>query len=529
MNRRRFIATTTGLAAAGSAPARAQRRDPRVLRFVPQANLTSLDPVWTTAQVSSVHGYTVFDTLYGTDDDGRIRPQMAEGHTVSDDGLTWTIRLRDGLLWHDGEKVLARDCIASLERWSKRDVFGQSLAAVVAEWGTADDRTLRIRLRSRFPLLLSATGKTASNMPVMMPERLARTDPFRQVTEMVGSGPYRFLADEFVSGSRVAYAKFDRYVPRQEPAANTTGGKVAHFERVEWHIMPDSATAAAALQAREVDWWDQVNPDLTPLLRRNRNVRVGVNDPAGFIGSLRFNHLLAPFDKVGVRRAILYAANQDDYLRAITGNDPEIFSECHSMWPCGTLYGRETQPAESRGNPPDLARAKQMLRDGGYRGEKVVIINPSDMPSMAPFGLVTADLLRKLDMNVELVETDWGSVVQRRTSKEPIERGGWSIFHTWWPAPSILNPAITPILRGQGERGWFGWYSNPRVEELTAQWLVAPDEAAQASLAEEIQQESYREVPVVPLGRYFIRTAYRAGLTGFLKAASCYPWIVRWA
>jgi peptide/nickel transport system substrate-binding protein len=528
MRRRRFIATAAGLVAAAAPPALAQRRDPRVLRFVPQANLTALDPIWTTASITATHGYTVFDTLYGTDDAGRIRPQMAEGHDVSADGRVWTIRLRDGLLWHDGERVLARDCAASLERWSKRDVFGQSLAAAVESWGAADDRSIRIALRTPFPLLLNAIGKTASASALMMPERLARTDPFRQVTEMTGSGPYRFLAGEYVSGSRVAYAKFDRYQPRPEPAENTAGGKRAHFERVEWHVMPDSATAAAALQSGEVDWWDQVNPDLTPLLRRNRNLSVAVHDPSGYIGTLRFNHLHPPFDNAGVRRAILYAVNQDDYLRAITGNDPEIFSECHSMWPCGTAYGQETRPAELRG-PPDLDRAKAMLREAGYRGEKVVVINPSDLPSIGPFGQVTADLLRRLGMNVELVETDWGSVVQRRTSREPPERGGWSIFHTWWPSPSILNPATSPILRGQGAAGWFGWYANPRVEQLAAEWLVAADAADQARLAEAIQQESFRQVPVVPLGRYFIRTAYRAGLTGFLKTASSYPWNVRWS
>lgn len=529
MHRRRFIATGAGLAAAAAAPpALAQRRDQRVLRFVPQANLTALDPIWTTASITQTHGYTVFDTLYGIDDAGRVQPQMAEGHSISDDGRVWTIRLRDRLRWHDGEPVLARDCAASLERWAKRDVFGGSLATRMESWGAADDRTIRIALRSPFPMLLSAIAKTAAVSAFMMPERLARTDPFRQVTEMVGSGPYRFVADEYVSGSRVVYRKFDGYVPRQEPAQNTTGGKIAHFERVEWIVMPDSGTASAALQAGEVDWWDQVNPDLTPLLRRSRNVAVAVNDPAGYIGSLRFNHLHAPFDNAGIRRAILYAANQDDYLRAITGNDPEIFSECHSMWPCGTPYGRETLPAELRG-PPDLNRAKAMLRDAGYRGEKVVILNPSDLPSIGPFGQVTNDLLRRLEMNVELVETDWGSVVQRRASREPVERGGWSIFHTWWPSPSILNPAISPILRGQGTNGWFGWYANPRVEALAEEWLTTGDEARQAQLAEEIQQESFREAPVVPLGRYFIRTAYRRGLTGFLKTASSYPWNIRWA
>ena len=257
IDRRSFIATSAAATAAVATPhrARAQRAaDPRVLRFVPQANLTSLDPIWTTAAVTENHGWTIFDTLYGLTDDLKVQPQMAEGHTVSDDGLTWQIRLREGLKFHDGEPVRAQDCAASLARWARRDTFGQSLGAVVDAWEAADDRTIRIRLKSRFPLLIDALSKPAANVPFIMPERLAKTDPFQQVTEMIGSGPFRFLRDEYVSGSRVAYARFDGYVPRQEPASRNAGGKVARFERVEWTIIPDSATAAAALQAGEIDW-----------------------------------------------------------------------------------------------------------------------------------------------------------------------------------------------------------------------------------------------------------------------------------
>lgn len=527
MHRRRFIATSAGLVAAAAAPPmRARAADPRVMRFVPQANLTSLDPIWTTAAVTSNHGYYVFDTLYGLDNDLRVRPQMAEGHSVSDDGLVWQIRLREGLRWHDGEKVLARDCAASLSRWSKRDTFGQSLAQRVEEWGAADDRTIRIRLNKPFPLMLNALAKTSSHTPFMMPERLAATDPFKQVTEMVGSGPYRFLADEYVSGSRAAYAKFADYVPRQEAAERTAGGKVAHFERVEWHIIPDAATTAGALQTGEVDWWDQIHPDLAPLLQRSRDVKIAVNDPAGYIGTLRFNCLHPPFNKAAIRHAILYAASQDDYMRAVTGNETELFRTCYSVWPCGTPYASETGAEPMKGKR-DLDRAKKMLSHAGYNGERVVIINPSDMPSMAPFGLVTADLLKRLGMNVELVETDWGSVVQRRGSRAPVAQGGWSIFHTWWPSLTIYTPAVNPTLRGQGERGWFGWYENPRVETLAAEWLDAPDDASRAAIAEKIQVESFREAPIVPLGQFFMRTAYRANLTGFLQGAAPYPWNVR--
>ncbi|WP_137125786.1 ABC transporter substrate-binding protein [Roseomonas sp. HF4] len=527
MRRRDFLAATAATAAATqAAPALAQGNRARVLRFVPQANLTSLDPVWTTAAVTENHGWHIYDTLYGLTDDLRVAPQMAEGHTVSDDGLTWLIRLREGLRFHDGEPVRARDCAASLARWSKRDTFGQSLGAVVEEWGAQDDRTIRIRLKSRFPLLLQALGKPAAVVPFIMPERIARTDPFQQISENIGSGPYRFLNDEYVSGSRAAYAKFDGYVPRQEPASRTAGGKVAHMERVEWTIMPDSATAAAALQAGEIDWWEQINADLAPLLRRNRGVEVKVLNTLGYIGVARFNCLHPPFDKPAVRRALLGAINQEDYVRAVTGNDPAAFRVCPSMWPCGTPYESATANDALRG-PRDLDRVRADLRAAGYNGEKIVIINPTDFPTIGPFGQVTADLLRRLGMNVELVETDWGTVVQRRASKELPERGGWNIFHTWWPSVSIINPAVNATLRGLGQRGWFGWYENPRVEEAAAQWLLAETEAEQKRLADVIQRESFENAPILPLGQFFIASAYRAGLSGFLQGTAAYPWNIR--
>ncbi|NMJ42791.1 ABC transporter substrate-binding protein [Roseomonas sp. JC162] len=509
-----------------AAPAFAQPARARTLRFVPQANLTSLDPIWTTAAVTESHGWTVFDTLYGMTDDLKVQPQMAEGHTVSDDGRTWLIRLREGLRWHDGEPVRAQDCAPSLARWSRRDTFGQSLAAVVDAWEAADDRTIRIRLKSKFPMLVDALAKPAAVVPFMMPERIARTDPFQQMSEVIGSGPYRFLKDEYISGSRAAYAKFDGYVPRQEAASRTAGGKVAHFERVEWTIIPDSATASAALQSGEIDWWEQVNADLAPLLRRSRGVQVEVLNTLGYIGVARFNCLHPPFNNPAIRRALLLALNQEDYLRGVTGNDPSAYRVCASMWPCGTPYESTTGNASLTG-PRDLERVKGMIRDAGYRGEKIVIINPTDFPTIGPFGQVTADLLRRLSMNVDLVETDWGSVVQRRASKSPPEQGGWSIFHTWWPSLSIINPAVSATLRGQGDSGWFGWYANPRVEDLARQWLVAETEAEQKRLADGIQQESFENVPVLPLGQFFINTAYRSGLSGFVKGTAAYPWNIR--
>ena len=377
MKRRTFLRTGTAGVAAATLPriSIAQPTDTRVLRFVPQANLTVLDPIFTTAAVTANHAWMVYDTLFGVNAAQQPKPQMAEGYTVSDDGRTYLIKLRAGLKWHDGEPVRAQDCAPSLARWSARDTFGQTVAKVVDAWGVADDTTVKITLKKPFPLLIDAMRRRSNCF--MMPERLAKTDPFKAITEAVGSGPFRFLKDEFVAGSSAAWQKFDGYVPRQEPAEWSSGGKFANFQRIEWKIIPDAATAAAALQNGEVDWYEQVQADLVPLLRRNGDVVIAPSNPQGYIGGIRFNHLHPPFNDVRLRRAVLTAVNQEDYMRAIMGNDHSAWRLCRSQYPCGTTYGTEVDLPVQKG---DLEAAKKMIKEAGYNGQKAVIINPDRLP-----------------------------------------------------------------------------------------------------------------------------------------------------
>jgi peptide/nickel transport system substrate-binding protein len=507
-----------------AAPAIAQPAATKTLRFVPQANLTLLDPIFTTATVTGNHAYCVFDMLYSNGPDGTPKPQMAAGHSVSDDGRTWHIALRDGLMFHDGTKVLARDCAASIERWSKRDPFGQTLDKVVASYGAADDRTVEIKLTKPFPLLLDAIGKPDTSLPFVMPERLARTDPNKQVTEMVGSGPYRFVAGEYNTGSRVVYEKFDGYVPRREPPEWGTGAKIAHFPRVEWKIIPDPATAGAALQAGEIDWWEQPLADLLPTLAKDRNITLQRDNPQGRESLMRMNCLQPPFNDVRIRRAVLLAVNQEDYMRATFGDDQSLWSVCRSQFPCGTVY--ETQD-DGVWMKADVNAGREALKAAGYSGQKAVVINPTDFPAIHPLGLVTADLLKQIGMNVDLQETDWGTVVQRRASREPVEKGGWSIFHTFGPATAYANPAISALVRGQGAAGWFGWWENAKSEQLVQDWLDAPDPARQKQLAQELARLAMSEVATIPVGQWYGKTAFRNSITGVLPGAAPYPWNVR--
>jgi peptide/nickel transport system substrate-binding protein len=331
------------------------------------------------------------------------------------------------------------------------------------------------------------------------------------------------MADEYVSGSRVVYQRNEAYVPRSEKPVWGTGGKVAYFPRVEWQIIPDAATAAAALLNGEVDWWEQPLSDLLPTLAKDRNIIVAIDNPQGRMSLIRFNTQQPPFNDVRLRRAVRLGVRQEDYMRATFGDDPSLSRTCHSMFPCGTPY--ETDQPEAM--PGDVQAARTALAEAGYAGQKAVLINPTDFPPIHPLGMVAADLLKQIGMNVELQEIDWGTLVQRRVNREPVDKGGWSLFCTFGPSSGYINPATSGIIRGLGFAGWYGWWESGKAEQLVQDWLDAPDGDRQKALATELARLAMDELPYIPLGQWFGKTAYRNTITGVMQGMAPYPWNVR--
>lgn len=523
MLRRQLLGTG---AAALACPSVAWSQNARVLRFIPQADLAVLDPMWTTAYVTRNHGFMVFDTLFGLDGAYAAHPQMLEGVATEDDGKRWTLTLRPGLRFHDNEPVLARDCVASIQRWARRDAFGGALMAATDELAATNDRTLVFRLKRPFPLLPEALAKTPGYNPVIMPERLARTDPMTQVTDMVGSGPFRFKADERIPGARVVYERFTGYVPREGGKTDwTSGPKIAHFDRVEWTTIPEPTTAAQALIAGEQDWWDYATADLMPLLKRSRGVKVVVQEPSGQISILRMNHLQPPFDNPAIRQALLGAVSQEDVVTAVVGTDS-------AMWRTGVgFFCPETPMASQTGievltSKRDMTKVQADLKAAGYNNEKVVLLAATDFPVLKAMSDVAADMLKRAGLNVDYVATDWGSLVQRRVKKEPVSQGGWSAFCTAFAGTDHLNPAGHLALRTNGDQAWFGWPKNERIETLRDAWFLAPDVPAQAKICSDMQAEAFRNVPYIPMGQYLQPTAYRSSLEGVLPGFALF-WNVR--
>ncbi len=528
LSRRSLLAAPALLGAAaamGAKSALAQRRDPRELRFITSVGLTVLDPIWTASLVTLNHAYAVYDTLYGIAQDLSPKPQMVAGHTVSDDGRTWDFKLRDGLVFHDGEPVRARDAVASMKRWWRRDSFGQLVAEVQESLEAADDKTIRLKLKRPFPHLLVALSRVGALTCFVMPERHANVDAYTQIKEAVGSGPYKFIASEFNAGSRAAYEKFDKYVPRPEPAERTAGGKVAHFDRITWATLPDPATAANAMQAGEMDWWEAVPTDLQPMMEKARGVVVQPKDPYNWYGIARFNLMHPPFNNVKLRRALLAAIHQEDYMRAAFGDDQRTWRTCAAMMPCGVKYVSELGKADMPAL--NIEAARKLVAESGYNGERAVVLAPMDYVQLGAFGQVTADLMKRLGMNVDFQPVDWGTQIARIASREPVEKGGWSMFHTSGSMVSMVNPALNGYIRGQGQKGWTGWYEKPEIEQMSQEWLASPTDTDQTALFDRMQRTLFADPPLLPLGQYGVYTVRRSDITGILDGSGSYPWNVR--
>jgi peptide/nickel transport system substrate-binding protein len=528
MERRTFLTglgATTVASPGLSRPALA-RSAAKTLKFIPEGNLQNPDPIWATTTVARNFGYMIWDTLFGWNSNLASKPQMCEGYETADNGLTWRFRLRDGLKFHDGTPVRAADCVASVQRWMKRDGFGQRIAASLNELKAADDRTFVFRLTKRFPLLAYGLGKPTANVCFIMPERIARTDPYKEIDEYVGSGPYIFNRNEWNPGALASFRRFDGYVSRQEAPDFVAGGKPTYFDRIEWNIIADPATAAAAIQSGEGDWWQNPTFDLLPVLRKAQGVVVELLDQWGAVGVMRFNMLHPPFDNVKLRRAILPAINQADFMNAATGGDPQLTHVGVGVFTPGSPLAN-TAGLETLTGPRNLALAKKLVAESGYKGEKIVFLDPTDYPALNALSQVGADLLRKLGINVAVQASDWGTVVQRRTNKHTVEKGGWSAFCTTWEGLNLVDPGDHYPIMGTGEQGWAGWFSSAKMEELRTAWFDAPDLPAQKRIAEQIQLEVWREVPFSPLGQYLQPIAHATAITGVVKAPFPLFWNVR--
>lgn len=510
-----LYAVVLSIAAASSIGATYASSKESVLRVVPNANLTLLDPIWTSIYITRNHGYLIYDTLFAKDAYGMPRPQMVDSWTVSQDGLAWTFKLRDGLKWHDGKDVTAEDCVASLKRWSRRSGAGQKLFSAAKELSAPDAKTITLKLNTPYPYVLDALSELSAVVPFMMPKRIAETDPYTPITEYIGSGPFIFQKDEFVPGKKAVYIKNEAYVPRDEPASWAAGGKVAKVDRIEWVSFPTPKKTIDALLQNKVDYLEAPDPKLVAPLEKSKNIIVGRTGPAPFIGFARFNHQIPPFDKAEIRRAVMMAMDQNDYMKAAIGSK-KYWNTCYSVFPCDSPLASDAGSDFFKNG--SMEAAKKALQQAGYDGTPVVILNSKDIPVIERFTQVTADKLRKIGMKVEVRDTNWAEMATQRADHD-----GWNLFHTFWTAEDLSDPTKI-AFSGDPVNGWFGWPTDAQLERLRSNYVREEDPEQRKSIAVKIQERLWTIGASAYLGEFHLPVAFRKNVHGAIIAPVQFYW-----
>ena len=508
---RRLLLTSIALLLAGSAAAQSTK----TLRAVMHSDLKIIDPIWTTAYIVRDHGYMIYDTLFGLDGKLESQPQMVESWAVSDDKLVWTFKLRDGLKWQDGPPVTTADVLPSIKRWTDKDVLGGLLAKSTREMKALDDKTFQIALKEPFGLMLKALAKSASVPLFIMPKRVAETPLSQQIADTTGSGPFIFKKDEWKPGEKVVYVRNPDYKPRTEPPSGLAGGKVVKLDRVEWVWIPDTQTQINALLTGEVDMIEQPSHDLLPVLEKDKNIELFIPDALGFTYVLRFNWKQPPFNDLRYRRAAEVALSQQDFLKAVIG-DPRYYKVCKAMFGCGT-------PLESHVGMDGILESnfeasKKMLKEAGYDGTPIVILQTSDLAVLTNLAPVAKTLLERGGFKVDVQSMDWQTQVTRRAKKDPIDKGGWNISMTAASVVLLLDPVNNHYAEASGDRAQFGWPLDEEIEKLRTAFMRENDPGKQREIAEQVQKRILDLGVTVPLGQYVQPLARRKGVSGNLES-----------
>ena len=518
---RHLIAATILICAASSVAVAAP---PTILRYVPAADLTGLDPQINGALTTAEFAMMVYDTLFSLDANLVPRAQMVDHYRVSPDGLRYDFTLRSGLKFHDGQPVTSSDVVPSINRWMKRDPLGQKMAAAMLTFQPESVDSFSMTFRQRFPFVETTLAWSGFGMAAILRKQDAETDPFKQITTSVGSGPFRFLPQRWQIGKGAAWERNPDYRARFEPPSGLAGGKLVKLDGVEMHYIPDPATRVNALKAGEVDLVDLLPADLIDYARADKNLVVGRLQRLGGLGFLRMNQLQPPFDNIKARQALALVVNQPEEMAAAYG-EHGWWQPCFSFFLCGSSNGSEDGSEPYR--HPDLAKARELLTESGYKGQPIVIVTASDVPSQNAMAQVTAAALRAIGATVDVQVTEFAQIMVRRENRKSTTEGGWNLIAIGMSGPTVTSPITNLMIDSRcAGQSYFGWPCDATVEKLRAEYMIEPDSDARRHIVDDLSRALWASLPAVIAGMYYNTFAWRAGVTGLVQAPQLVFWNV---
>lgn len=522
ISRRTLMKSTIAAGAALALPSALRAQPKQTVRMI-MGDLQIFDPIFTTSDYTQHHAMAIYDMLFAVDANLVPQPQMVGHWSVSDDEKTYAFELRDGLSWHDGTPVTAGDCVASIRRWGEVKPSGRLLLERAAKIAATADKTFTITLKEPLGLLLDLLATPVSALYIMREED-AKLPATEQVTAKMGSGPFKFNQDLTRPGSRTVYDRNEQYVPRGEPASGYAGGKVVKAEQVIWENISDPQTALAALQAGEVDFWLEPVADIFPVIETDPG---HVLDTLGKDGSNLFlvmNHLQPPFNDIQMRQALLHLINQKAF-QSLLAPSPKYGGTITSVFGGRTAYTNDINTDWFKVGG-DLEKAKQLIAESGYAGEKVLILDPTDWRDGELASQLLADVLQKAGVNAELAPMAWSELAVRRGKKETVEDGGWSIFISGASDFTFGDPISAAFLQMNGEKGWYGWPQSNEYEALRAKWADVETLDQRKELAREMQRIWWNQVGFVFLCRTLAPIARSISLLDMVSSPA--PGVALW-
>ena len=470
-------------AAATAAPTVAPQRG-GTLRLAIIGEPPSLDPHWTTANVTASITSHITETLFTLDEKLNNIPLLAESLETTDAGLVRTIKLRKGIQFHNGKEMTAEDVQASLLRWSKMAGPGKMLFDRVESLTTPDKYTVVFKMKAPFAVFESVLSFRSQGATIMPKEEVEAATEKNQISKPIGTGPYKFI--EHQKDRFIRLARFEKYHGGIGDKPNGAGGKRdPFFEEIRFIPVPDQSVRVAGVQSGEYDYAEGINPDQFGLLKDSKTVSTVV----GFFSRCPTHYInkKSPITQdVKLRQAMLTCIDPEAALRAGWGS-PEFYRVSGALMPKeGPWY---TEVGTEKFNLKDLEKAKQILKESNYKGEPIRYLTNKEYPNMYQEAVVLNQNFQALGLNMKLEVVDWATVVSRRAKPEE-----WELFVTW------NGYAIDPALMDWMNPSYPGWWTNPRIDDLRNKLLETLDPKARFAVFEDIQRLFYEEVPLLKLG-----------------------------